>query len=76
MPVLWRQRQGDLCEFETSLVYRASSRKVRTTQRNPVSERKKGRRKKEKKKKEERNSPTESKQGGTDMGAGIEINGA
>ena len=26
----------NLCEFETSLVYRASSRTARTTQRNPV----------------------------------------
>jgi hypothetical protein len=34
---LRRQRQADLCEFKTSLVYRASSRKVGATQRNPVS---------------------------------------
>ena len=26
IPALWRQRQVDLCEFEASLVYRASSR--------------------------------------------------
>ena len=25
-PSTWRQRQADLCEFEASLVYRASSR--------------------------------------------------
>ena len=33
-----RQRQTDLCEFEASLVNRASSRTARATQRNPVSE--------------------------------------
>ena len=27
----------DLCEFEASLVYRASSRTAKATQRNPVS---------------------------------------
>jgi hypothetical protein len=32
-----RQRQVDLCESETCLVYRASSRTARATQRNPVS---------------------------------------
>ena len=26
IPALGRQRQADLCEFETSLIYRASSR--------------------------------------------------
>ena len=36
VPALGRQRQGDLCEFEASLVYRASSRTARATQRNPV----------------------------------------
>jgi hypothetical protein len=35
MPELWRQRQVDLCELKASLVYRASSRTARTTQRNP-----------------------------------------
>ena len=34
--VLRRQRQADLCEFEASLAYRASSRTDRI-QRNPVS---------------------------------------
>jgi hypothetical protein len=33
----WRQRQEDLCEFEASLVYRASSRTARATQRISVS---------------------------------------
>jgi hypothetical protein len=33
-PALRRQRQEDLCDFEASLVYRASSR---TAQRNSVS---------------------------------------
>jgi hypothetical protein len=32
-----RQRQADLCEFKTSLVYRLSSKTARTTQRNPAS---------------------------------------
>ena len=41
IPALGKQRQVDLCEFEASLVYRASSRTVRAvTQRNPVSENK------------------------------------
>ena len=36
MPVLRRQRQVDLCEFEASSVYRENSRAARATQRNPV----------------------------------------
>jgi hypothetical protein len=36
-PSTQRQKQPDLCEFETSLVYRVSSGTARTTQRNPVS---------------------------------------
>jgi hypothetical protein len=40
IPALKRQRQVDLCEFKTSLVYRASSRTARVTQRNPVSKNK------------------------------------
>jgi hypothetical protein len=39
MPALGRQRQVDLCEFETSLVYRVSSRTYKATQRDPVSKR-------------------------------------
>jgi hypothetical protein len=31
-----KQGQVDFCEFEGSLVYKASSRRVKTTQRNPV----------------------------------------
>ena len=58
VPVLWTQRQADLCESEASLVYRVSSRIARATQRNPVSknqkEKKKKERKKEKKRKRER----------------------
>ena len=34
IPALGRQRQAN--EFKASLVYRVSSRKARTTQRNPV----------------------------------------
>jgi len=33
---LGRWRQVDLCEFEVSLVYKASFRITRATQRNPV----------------------------------------
>ena len=40
IPALRKQRQMGLCEFEASLVYRASSRTVRATQRNPVSKNK------------------------------------
>jgi hypothetical protein len=32
-----RQKQANNYEFKTSLVYRASSRTARATQRNPVS---------------------------------------
>lgn len=35
-----RQRQADLCGFKGSLVYTASSRIARATNRNPVSEKK------------------------------------
>ena len=34
---LWRQRQGDLCEFEANLIYKVSSKAVKVTQRNSVS---------------------------------------
>ena len=38
IPALGRQRQADLCEFENSLLYRASSRTgSKAIQRNPVS---------------------------------------
>jgi hypothetical protein len=37
IPALGRQRQVDLYEFEVSLIYRASSRTVKATQRDPVS---------------------------------------
>jgi len=36
IPALGRQRREDLCEFKASLVYRASSRTSKATQRNPV----------------------------------------
>ena len=36
MLALEKQKQEDLSEFEASLVYRASSRTARATQRNPV----------------------------------------
>jgi hypothetical protein len=41
IPALRRQRQVDLCEFEASLVYTASSRTARVTQRNSVLEKNK-----------------------------------
>ena len=42
IPALRRQRQVDLCEFEGSLIYRASSRTaMAVTQRNPVSKKQK-----------------------------------
>jgi hypothetical protein len=38
IPALRRQRQEELCEFKTSLVYNTSFRTTRTiTQRDPVS---------------------------------------
>ena len=37
VPALGRQRQVGLCEFKAIMVYRASSRTARATQRNPVS---------------------------------------
>jgi hypothetical protein len=36
IPALWRQRQA-ISEFQTSLVYKVSSRTARATQRNYVS---------------------------------------
>lgn len=37
IPTLGRQRQLDLCEFKTSLVYIVSSRLARVSQSDPVS---------------------------------------
>ena len=50
-----KQRQVDLCEFQTSLVYRAGSRTARVTQRNPEGrkERKEGRKKRKREIKKE-----------------------
>ena len=53
IPALWRQRQGNLCEFKASLVYIASFRRARATQGNSVSKKKKKKRR-EKKRKEKR----------------------
>jgi hypothetical protein len=39
--VFGKQRQADFCEFKASLVYRASSRTAKATQRNPVSKKQK-----------------------------------
>ena len=51
---LRRQRQGDPCEFEASLVYRVSSRTARATQRNPVLKKQTG-----KKQNKTKQKPTE-----------------
>lgn len=40
-PALEMQRQVDLCKFEVSLGYRASSKTARATQRKPISNKKK-----------------------------------
>jgi hypothetical protein len=37
IPALGKQRQADLCKFETSLIYRESSRIVKATLKDPVS---------------------------------------
>ena len=42
IPVLGRQKQVDLCEFESNLVYIASFRTIKATQRNPVLKNHKG----------------------------------
>ena len=44
-PSTQKQRQAELCESETSLVYRMASRTARTIQRNPVWKTKKERKK-------------------------------
>jgi hypothetical protein len=36
IPILWMQRQADLCKFDASLVYIVSSRTARATQRNLI----------------------------------------
>ena len=41
IPILRRQRQAALCEFETSLVYRVSSRTARGTHRETLYQTKK-----------------------------------
>ena len=51
IPALRKQRQVDLCQFEANLVYKASSRTYKATQRNPVLGEKVGGRRKKKIKK-------------------------
>ena len=46
-----RGRGRQISDFETSLVYRVSSRTARATERNPVSKKKEEKKKKKKKKK-------------------------
>ncbi|MGU7584773.1 hypothetical protein ACV24V_14795 [Enterococcus faecalis] len=55
IPALGRQRQADLCEFEASLVSRASARiGSKATQRNPVLKNQKKKKKKKKKTKKKK----------------------
>jgi len=64
IPVLRRQGQADLCEFNDSLVYNMSSKRARATQRNSVSKiqkKKRRRRRKRKNKNEERGGRKERK---------------
>jgi len=45
IPALRRQRQVELCEFEASLLYKASSRTARATQTDPVLKNQKSKKK-------------------------------
>ena len=59
IPVLWRQRQENLCESEYSLIYRASLRTVKAKKKKGEKEgrmegRKEGRKKERKKGRKER----------------------
>jgi hypothetical protein len=56
-----RQRQADLCEFKASLVYRASSRITRTTQRELVSQQKRRKRKTKKMRRRKRRKVNKGK---------------
>jgi hypothetical protein len=62
IPALGRQRQVDPCEFKAGLVYRASSRTARATQRNPVSKSQEKKRKKERKGKERKGKERKGKE--------------
>ena len=53
-PSTWEAEAGDHCEFEPRLVYGASSRTARATQRNTVWKRTKQNERKEKKDRQER----------------------
>ena len=57
IPALGRQRQADIHEFEASLVYRASSKLARDTEKNPHSPKTNKKQNKKKKEKEKRSSP-------------------
>jgi hypothetical protein len=61
--VLGKQRQADLCEFETSLVYRARSMIAKATERNPISTNQPTKQTKTEKKKEKRKKRREEKKG-------------
>jgi hypothetical protein len=53
-------RGRQISEFESSLVYKVSSRTVRATQRNPVSKNKKTKKKRKEKKRKEKKSPLQA----------------
>jgi len=76
-PVLGRQRQDHLCEFEVSLVYKASLRTVKATQRNPVLKRKKKERKegKEERKEGRKEGKKERKEGDWRDGSEVKSTG-
>ena len=57
IPALGRQRQATIYEFEASLVYRASSRTARATQRISETKKKEKKRKEKKRKERKRNVP-------------------
>ena len=61
-PSNWEAEAGKFLEFEASLVYRASSRTARATQRNPVS--------KNQKKKTKQNKTLRAQRNGLAISAG------
>ena len=62
IPAPRKQRQADLCELEAILVYRASSRTARATQRNPVLKNETKQNKTKKKPKQQQNKQTKKTQ--------------
>jgi hypothetical protein len=70
IPVLRRQRQVELWEFEASLVCRVSSRTARATQRNPVSKNKKQKTKQKQKQKQKQKTKKKKEKRKTVQGIG------